>query len=162
MTVPPRPAPRFADGPTAGVGRTVAAKTIAAGAVLGGLGVACGAFGAHGVAGYVAETYPDPALAARRLANWHTAADYHLWHALAVVACGLLGLHRPSTSPVAAAGCFAAGTLVFSGSLYLLVLTGAGWLGAVTPVGGVLLIVGWALLAWAASRIGPGSPVAPE
>lgn len=130
---------------------------VALGAVLGGLGVACGAFGAHGVAGFVVEKYPDAALAARRLANWETAADYHLWHALAVVACGLLAGRAPagrdpSKLLTAAAGCFAAGVAVFSGSLYLLVLTGAAWLGAVTPVGGVLLIAGWTLLAVAAWR----------
>ncbi|MFH5806816.1 DUF423 domain-containing protein [Alienimonas sp. DA493] len=135
---------------------------VVAGAVLGGLGVACGAFGAHGVAGFVAEKYPDAALAARRLDNWHTAADYHLWHALAAVACGLLGMSAPrrgerrlDSPAVRWAGLsFLAGVTVFSGSLYLLTLTGLSWLGAVTPVGGVLLIVGWALLAWAAGRGG--------
>ncbi|QDT15315.1 DUF423 domain-containing protein [Alienimonas californiensis] len=134
-----------------------ARRLVAAGAVLGGLGVACGAFGAHGVAGFVVERYPDAALAARRLENWQTAADYHLWHALAVIACGLLALHAApgrGGALTAAAGCFAAGVLVFSGSLYLLTLTGLTWLGAVTPIGGVLLMLGWALLAWAAWRGG--------
>lgn len=145
----------------------VARRLVAAGAVLGGLGVACGAFGAHGVAGFVVEKYPDAALAARRLENWQTAADYHLWHALAVVACGLLAAHVPSRALTAAAGCFAAGVLIFSGSLYVLTLSGLSWLGAVTPLGGVLLILGWALLAWAAWRGGrstvtpPGEPNLP-
>ena len=133
---------------------------VALGALLGGTGVACGAFGAHGVAGFVAGRYPDAALAARRLGNWETAADYHLWHALAVVACGLLALHAPSPSapsrPLgAAAVCFALGVLIFSGSLYLLTLTGLNWLGAVTPIGGLLLIAGWGLLGWASLRGGP-------
>ncbi len=131
-----------------------ASRLVAVGALLGGTGVACGAFGAHGITGFVAETYPDAALAARRLANWETAADYQLWHALAVVACGLWAVHAPSRSLTAAAACFAAGTAIFSGSLYLLVLTGATWLGAVTPLGGVLLILGWTLLAWTAWRGG--------
>ena len=125
-------------------------------AALGLTGVALGAFGAHGVTGYVADAYPDPAVAARRLANWHTAADYHLWHALAAGLCGLCG---PSRRRSAAVGCFAAGVIVFAGSLYLLVLTGAGWLGAVTPVGGALLIAGWGLLGWAArGGAGDGRP----
>ncbi|NNJ27372.1 DUF423 domain-containing protein [Alienimonas chondri] len=129
-----------------------ASRIVAAGAILGGLGVACGAFGAHGVAGFVTERYPDAALAARRLENWHTAADYHLWHALAVIACGLLASQVKAKALTAAAGCFALGTLIFSGSLYLLTLTGRTWFGAVTPIGGALLIVGWVLLAWAAWR----------
>lgn len=121
-------------------------------AALGFTGVACGAFGAHAVAGFVETAYPDPALAARRLANWRTAAAYHLWHALAVGLCGVLAIHRPSTLLTAAGGCFAAGVIVFSGSLYTLVLSGEAWLGAVTPAGGVLLMAGWTLLAVAAWR----------
>ena len=70
-------------------------KLLFAGALLGGSAVACGAFGAHWVEGFVGATYSDPALAAKRLANWHTAADYHLVHALAVLACGLLGMSAP-------------------------------------------------------------------
>lgn len=133
------------------------AYVVAGGAILGALGVICGAFGAHGVDGFVVEKYPDAALAARRLDNWHTAADYHLWHALATVACGLLAGQVPvggrrAGALSAAAGCFAGGVLIFSGSLYLLTLTDLRWLGAVTPIGGLLLIAGWALLAWAAWR----------
>ena len=115
----------------------------------------CGAFGAHGVAGFVAGRYPDAALAARRLGNWETAANYHLWHALAVVACGLLARHAPSRPLTAASVCFALGVLIFSGSLYLLTLTGLVWLGAITPIGGLLLIAGWALLGWDSLRGGP-------
>ena len=128
---------------------------IVAGAVLGFTGVACGAFGAHWVAGFVETAYPDPALAARRLGNWQTAADYHLRHAVAVAVCGLLAVHAPSRTLTAAACCFGAGAVVFSGSLYALVLTGAAWLGAVTPLGGVLLLAGWGLLGTAAWRSRP-------
>ena len=132
-----------------------------AGALLGGTGVILGAFGAHGIGGYLVsargaeeprvvagETVAAPAY---HLRNWNTAADYQFTHALALLAVGLLGVARPSASGGAAktAGvCFAAGTVVFSGSLYALGLTGAKWLGAVAPLGGTLLIVGWFALAW--------------
>ena len=130
-------------------------------AALGLTGGGLGAFGAHGVEGLAAATYPDPAERARRLANWHTAADYHLWHALAAGLCGLLAGSTPSRSLAAAGACFAAGVLVFSGSLYLLVLTGERRLGAVTPLGGVLLLAGWALLGAAAWRVRPAGPAGP-
>ena len=125
--------------------------------LLGLSGVACGAFGAHAVAGFVESAYPDPALAARRLENWRTAAAYHLWHALAVGLCGALAGQLPSKFWTAAGGCFAAGVTIFSGSLYALVLTKQAWLGAVTPLGGVLLMAGWGLLAAAGWR-GHGRP----
>jgi uncharacterized membrane protein YgdD (TMEM256/DUF423 family) len=96
--------------------------------------VAAGAFGAHGLRGSLA---PD------RLEIFETAVRYQLVHALALLAVEVLGAPR-------AGWAFLAGTLVFSGSLYLLVLTGQRWFGAVTPIGGVLLLVGWALLALAA------------
>ena len=121
-------------------------------AALGLSGVACGAFGAHAVAGFVDAAYPDPALAARRLENWRTAAAYHLWHALAVGLCGALAGWSPSKLWTAAGWCFAAGVLIFSGSLYALVLSKQAWLGAVTPVGGVSLLAGWGLLAAAGWR----------
>lgn len=139
-------------------------QLVAVGAVLGGLGVACGAFGAHGIEGFAAERYSDPDLLARRLENWRTGADYHLWHALAVVACGLFGMSAPhrggrrldSTAVRWAGLTLGAGVFVFSGSLYLLTLTGKTWLGAVTPIGGALFIIGWALLAFAAFRVKKG------
>lgn len=110
----------------------------AIGAVLGALGVAAGAFGAHAL---------RARLEARQLEIWETAARYQLWHALALVLVALLVARGASTAGRVAGGAFAAGTVIFSGSLYLLVLTGRTWLGAVTPIGGVLLIVGWVALA---------------
>ena len=162
MTYDDYTAPRF--NPT----RPTPRKLLFAGALLGGSAVACGAFGAHWVEGFVGANYSDPAVAAKRLANWRTAADYHLAHALAVLACGLLGMSAPRPggarldSPAArrAGFCLILGTLVFSGSLYALALTGEPRLGAVTPVGGVLLLLGWGLLAWAAFQ-GPG-PISRE
>ena len=116
---------------------------LAVGAVLGFLGVGAGAFGAHAV---------HERISAERLENWKTAADYQLWHALATIAAGLLAVRWASGSAAAAGWCFVAGVVVFSGSLYGLALTDRRKLGAITPIGGVLFLVGWALLVVAAIR----------
>jgi uncharacterized membrane protein YgdD (TMEM256/DUF423 family) len=116
---------------------------IGAGALLGFLGVAAGAFGAHAIRERVSV---------ERLDNWKTAADYQLWHALATIASGLIAVRWASGAAAAAGWCFVAGVVVFSGSLYVLALTDRRKLGAVTPFGGVLLLVGWALLVVAAIR----------
>jgi len=102
--------------------------------VLGFAGVALGAFGAHALASI---TTPN------RLETWATAVDYHLFHTLAILA--LSGLFRDKNSVwlQRALRAFIAGILVFSGSLYALVITDIGVLGAITPVGGVLLLLGW-------------------
>ena len=114
------------------------------GAVWGLLTVALGAFGAHGLRGRVADDL---------LVTWGTGADYLGMHALALLACGMLALHVPGSRLIGAAGwCFVVGSLLFSGSLFALVLTGVRGLGAVTPFGGTLLIAGWALLALGAWR----------
>jgi uncharacterized membrane protein YgdD (TMEM256/DUF423 family) len=114
------------------------------GAVYGLLTVTLGAFGAHGLRGRVADDL---------LVTWGTGADYLGMHALALLACGLLSLHVPGSRLVAAAGwAFALGTLVFSGSLFILVLSGVRAWGAVTPFGGTLLILGWGLLVAGAWR----------
>ncbi|MCB9730593.1 MAG: DUF423 domain-containing protein [Deltaproteobacteria bacterium] len=112
----------------------------ALGAILGALGVAAGAFGAHAL---------RARLEARQLEIWETAARYQLFHAVALVFVGLWLARGATTSGRVAGGAMLAGTVIFSGSLYLLVLTGRTWLGAITPVGGVLLIVGWVALALA-------------
>ena len=115
------------------------------GAVGGLLTVALGAFGAHGLKGRV-----DPAL----LANWNTAADYLGLHALAILACGLTLLHRPEAGLVNWAGwAFVIGVCLFSGSLFAMTLTGLRQLGLITPIGGVILILAWALLAVGAARL---------
>ena len=105
------------------------------GALLAGLGVALGAFGAHGL---------RDALDARALGWWQTGVDYQMWHAVALVAIACLRGVRAGLPAVL----IAAGTIVFSGSLYLMAITGARWLGMVTPLGGLAMIAGWALLAW--------------
>lgn len=116
------------------------------GGVLGGLGVLLGAFGAHGLKSSPA-VLADPSL----LDTWETAARYQLVHALA-----LLAVASHPRSPRWSGRLFVAGTCVFSGSLYLLVLTGVRWLGAITPLGGLALCAGWAVLAVASSRM-PGA-----
>ena len=109
------------------------------------LGVAAGAFGAHGLERYFAE---HPALESTYL----TAVRYQLIHGLALLAVAWATTHWSSTLVNWAGYSFVAGVIVFSGSLYLLVLTDTGWLGAITPIGGVAFLAGWLLLAFAAWR----------
>lgn len=113
------------------------------GAVAAGLAVALGAFGAHGLERHVT---PD------RLETFKTGVLYHLLHALALLAAAWAATQWPGGAVQWAGYLFAAGIVLFSGSLYLLVLTDTPWLGAVTPFGGVAFIVGWALLAWGVWR----------
>lgn len=114
------------------------------GGLAGAAGVALGAFGAHALKARLA---PD------MLQVWQTAVQYHLWHALALCGCGLLALHLPESAALRWAGALmAAGIVLFSGSLYVLALTGMRSLGAVTPFGGAAWIVAWLLVAWAALR----------
>jgi uncharacterized membrane protein YgdD (TMEM256/DUF423 family) len=110
--------------------------------VSGFLAVALGAFGAHGLKARLA----DVADGVKRLAWWETAAHYHLMHALAL---GLVAF-VVARAPVArvAGFAFVIGTLLFAGSLYAMALGGPRWLGAVTPLGGLSLLAGWAILAW--------------
>jgi uncharacterized membrane protein YgdD (TMEM256/DUF423 family) len=120
-------------------------RIIAIGAALGALAVVLGAFGAHGLR---ARVTPD------LLEIYETAVRYHFYHALALVLTGIWADRVGSTvmppGVIVAAWFFLVGVAIFSGSLYLLVLTGLRWLGAVTPIGGVALIVGWLFLLRAA------------
>lgn len=119
---------------------------IGAGALVCGLGVALGAFGAHGLESAVTEWYSDIADQQRRLEQWETGVRYQLVHGLALLSIGGLALVRPHRLLGLSAICFVAGTLIFSGMLYAIVLTGISKLGMIVPIGGLLLIVGWALL----------------
>ena len=113
------------------------------GAFWGFLAVAMGAFGAHGLKDRLAEL--------GQAATFQTAAQYHMYCALALLAVGLLVLTGRSGTTASIAGWgLLTGSLIFSGSLYLLALTGLKWLGAITPFGGVAMLVGWAALAVAA------------
>nr|WP_299757750.1 DUF423 domain-containing protein [uncultured Pontibacter sp.] len=108
---------------------------------LGALTVAIGAFGAHALA---------PMLqASNRVDTFETAVKYQMYHTLALLAVGLLLFQVQQPALQVAAWCFFMGILVFSGSLYVLVLTGITWLGAITPIGGTLFIVGWGALFYA-------------
>lgn len=106
--------------------------------------VAAGAFGAHALRAHLS---PD------LLAVYETGARYQMYHALALIGVALVSAHAPQRLTAAAGWCFVWGTMLFSGSLYLLALTGTTWLGAVTPFGGVLFLAGWGCLAGAALRI---------
>ncbi|MEF8816735.1 MAG: DUF423 domain-containing protein [Salinibacter sp.] len=105
------------------------------------IAVALGAFGAHGLEGRVS---PD------RVDTFRTGVQYQMYHALALLFVGWAAAQGWGPLLHWAGSCFVAGIVVFSGSLYVLVLTDTGWLGAITPLGGVAFIVGWALLGWAA------------
>lgn len=107
------------------------------------LGVGFGAFGAHALK---ERLTPD------LLAIYRTAVEYQFWHALALMAVGLLALSRPGPLLGASGWCFAFGILLFSGSLYALALSGVRVLGAITPIGGLLFLVGWVLLSVHAAR----------
>ena len=111
------------------------------GAILGGLAVVAGTFGAHGLEGKV-----EP----RALQTFEIGVRYQMYHALALVAVGLLSLRTGSNRALSAAGWFfLVGSIVFPGSLYLLVLAGgtAQWLGGIAPIGGTAFILGWFTLA---------------
>lgn len=120
------------------------------GALLAGLAVALGAFGAHGL---------ESRVTADRLQTFEIGARYQMYHALALLLVGLFAAQWPGGVLHAAGWCFVAGIIVFSGSLYVLVLTDTGWLGAITPLGGVAFIAGWALLAWSLWKSVGGSVV---
>jgi len=119
------------------------------GAILGGLAVAAGSFGAHGLKQVLEAT--------GRADNWETAVRYAVYHATALLVVGLaaaLPQANGSRSLLTAAGwSFLTGTLIFSGCLAALAVSGVRILGAIVPVGGVLFLAGWALLAAAAARM---------
>ena len=121
---------------------------LALSALNGFLAVALGAFGAHGLRSRLAGL----ADGAERLDWWRTAATYHLAHALALGLVAVLVARSAGTALSVAGYAFLAGIALFSGSLYVMVLSGVRALGAVTPVGGLAFLVGWAALAWAALR----------
>jgi uncharacterized membrane protein YgdD (TMEM256/DUF423 family) len=107
-------------------------------------GVALGAFAAHGLKNRLTPEY---------LAVFQTGTHYQLVHALALFGVGLLALHMPGRLVNLAGGAFAVGILLFSGSLYLLTLSGIGKLGMITPFGGVAFLIGWLCLGLAAWRL---------
>ena len=124
---------------------TSAAKVLlAAGGLAALAAVALGAFGAHALKGR---------LTPEMLAVWHTAVEYHMFHALGLLAVGLVATQLPASALLKWSGwLMLAGIVLFSGSLYALALTGVRWLGAVTPAGGTAFLAAWALLVIAILR----------
>lgn len=109
------------------------------------LAVILGAFGAHGLRGKL-DDYA--------MGVFETAVQYHFYHALALLAVGIIALSQPHTTLLKSSGwLFLLGTLIFSGSLYILAMTGTKWLGAITPLGGLAFIGGWACLATASWKL---------
>jgi uncharacterized membrane protein YgdD (TMEM256/DUF423 family) len=114
------------------------------GAILGALGVAAGAFGAH-----ASKAQLEP----RMLEVFETAARYQMYHALALFAVAWIYQHTQAQAAQVAGWAFVVGILLFSGSLYAMAFTGVRGLGAITPIGGVAFLVGWAALAAAAAKL---------
>jgi uncharacterized membrane protein YgdD (TMEM256/DUF423 family) len=117
--------------------------------IFGFLGVALGAFGSHGLRASLAAAEDGAA----RAAWWSTAVQYHLVHTFAIALAGLLASRHAGAAPAVAGWAFTGGVVLFSGSLYLMTLTGARALGAVTPFGGLLLLAGWGAIVLAAATI---------
>lgn len=139
------------------------------------VGVALGAFGAHGLkdSGFLEKKYSEtesknlagllvPA-SYKYLRDFETGVQYHLIHAIALLFTGVLLRTDGSVSLRTAAWCFLTGILLFSGSLYVLVIAGPKWSGIpwgmITPIGGTLLLIGWGSLAVACSSRGASGPV---
>jgi uncharacterized membrane protein YgdD (TMEM256/DUF423 family) len=114
------------------------------GAILGGLGVAIGAFGAHTLKAML-ET-------SGRTDTFETAVRYQFYHALALLFIGLLLFRVDSKLLHYSGNLMLVGTIIFSGTLYILCMTGIKWLGAITPIGGLLMIAGWVLLTMAIAK----------
>lgn len=117
----------------------------AVGALSGAIGVALGAFGAHALKSRLPENLLDV---------FETAVRYQMYHALALLAVGWAATRYPSGWVNASGWSFLVGIIVFCGSLYLMTMTGARWLGAITPIGGICFILGWVALAATALRTG--------
>jgi uncharacterized membrane protein YgdD (TMEM256/DUF423 family) len=113
--------------------------------IFGGLAVILGAFGAHGLESILESN--------GRTETFETAVKYHFYHSLAILAVGIWQRLEQKNSFLQRAGIlFAIGILIFSGSLYILSLTGITWLGAITPIGGVFFIIGWVFLIFAGKK----------
>lgn len=119
-------------------------QIIQSAAIFGAIAVGIGAFGAHGLKAVLVET--------GRIETFETAVKYHFYHSLGLFLIGILALVKPDWKGLSfSAICMIIGILIFSGSLYVLSLTGITWLGAITPLGGVAFILGWLGILRAAS-----------
>lgn len=117
---------------------SIARLFLSIGAISGALAVMLGAFGAHGLKDKLSD---------KMLTNYMTGVEYHFYHTFAILAVGLLAMHvQPGLLPFSG-WAFVIGIILFSGSLYIMALTGITKLGAITPIGGLAFIIGWILLA---------------
>lgn len=123
-------------------------RILCLGAAFAGLAVAAGAFGAHLL---------KPILDATMLGTFETAVRYQMYHALALCVIASFGGRERNLPMTAVAWLFVLGIVLFSGSLYLLALSGIRWVGALTPLGGAAFLAGWGMLAWTAARSGVNS-----
>ena len=119
-------------------------RFILIGAIFGFIGVAIGAFGAHGLA--------DTLETNGRTDTFQTASEYQMYHALAILMVGWLSTQVNHKLVQWAGYFFTAGVLIFSGSLYVLAIFDLGFMGAIAPIGGTSLLAGWACLVWIAWR----------
>jgi len=109
-------------------------------AINGFVAVSLGAFAAHGLSSRLSE---------QMLATFQTGVQYHMYHTLTLIGIGILSLHYPGSTVLRTSGLlFLTGIVIFSGSLYVLALSGIRWLGAITPIGGVAFLAAWGMLAW--------------
>ena len=127
------------------------------GGIMGLTGVGLGAFGAHGLEAALGGWGLDQTEQMKRMDNWEAAARYQMYHALALLAVGLLELHSPRWTFHAVGVAFTSGVLFFSGCLFAYVLSGAKTFAMLVPIGGVLLMVGWLLLLVGALSVGVAS-----
>ena len=103
------------------------------------LAIAFGAFAAHGLKSHIDE---------RSIEIFNTAADFHFWHAIGLIIIGIIAKNMSKTNFASVVWLMTLGILLFSGSLYILSVTGIRWLGAITPFGGTSFMIAWLLLAW--------------
>jgi len=113
------------------------------GAIMAFLAVALGAFGAHALKSRLTPDMFD---------IFEVGVRYHMYHALGLLAVAWASSHWPGSRVNAAGWAFIIGIVIFSGSLYILSIFGIRWLGAVTPVGGLAFLIGWAILVWSVAR----------
>ena len=119
---------------------------LVAGSLLAGAAVALGAFGAHALEGYFEQSTLTPEEQADKLQTWEVAVRYQFYHALALLLLGIMQRRGASKAIGIASMLFVAGTAIFSGCLYVLVLSGIRILGAIVPLGGVAFLIAWTIL----------------
>ena len=124
------------------------------GAILAAIAIVMGAFGAHGLEGWVEENFDNPSDQAKRLENWDTASRYFLYHAMGLILIGLAGDRLSPRLSKLAASLMLVGILLFSGCLYAWVFTGSKTLVMIVPLGGLAFIAGWSLFGLSAKSGG--------